>query len=65
MKTKNSKSLQVPVDKASDWNHQDRIRQRAYELWEACGCPQGCEKEHWLQAEREILALIGNPPAKY
>ncbi len=32
----------------------ERIRKRAYELWEAHGCPQGCDQQHWLEAEREI-----------
>jgi hypothetical protein len=32
----------------------DRIRQRAYELWLQSGEPAGAEMEFWLQAEREI-----------
>ncbi len=31
-----------------------RIQQRAYELWENEGRPQGREQDHWQQAEREI-----------
>jgi hypothetical protein len=31
-----------------------KVRQRAYALWEAAGCPEGREEEHWLQAEEEI-----------
>lgn len=31
----------------------ERIRQRAYELWEAEGRPNDRHIEHWLQAERE------------
>ena len=30
-----------------------RIRERAYELWEREGCPQGRHVDHWVQAERE------------
>jgi hypothetical protein len=30
--------------------------QRAYELWEACGCPHGEDTAHWLQAERDVQA---------
>ena len=30
-----------------------RIRERAYELWEREGCPQGRHIDHWVQAERE------------
>ncbi len=33
---------------------QQRIQQRAYELWEHEGRPQGREDAHWEQAEREI-----------
>jgi len=33
---------------------QQRIQQRAYELWENEGRPQGREQAHWQQAEREI-----------
>jgi Protein of unknown function (DUF2934) len=32
-----------------------RIQQRAYELWENEGRPQGREQNHWQQAEREIV----------
>ena len=31
-----------------------RIQQRAYQLYEAGGCEQGRELEHWLEAERQI-----------
>ena len=33
-----------------------RIRQRAYEIWHANGCADGKSDEHWLAAEREVLA---------
>jgi hypothetical protein len=33
---------------------QQRIQQRAYELWENEGRPHGREQAHWQQAEREI-----------
>ncbi len=32
----------------------DQIRQRAYELWEAAGCPEDREQEFWHEAEREL-----------
>jgi Protein of unknown function (DUF2934) len=34
----------------------DRIRKRAYEIWFAAGCRDGEGRQHWLTAEREILA---------
>lgn len=30
------------------------IAQRAYEIWEAKGWPEGSEAENWAQAEREL-----------
>jgi hypothetical protein len=33
---------------------EDRIRQRAYDLWLENGQPEGSEMDFWLQAEREI-----------
>jgi len=34
---------------------QDRIRQRAYELYESRGREPGQAEQDWLRAEREIL----------
>jgi hypothetical protein len=31
----------------------ERIKRRAFELWEEHGRPEGYESEFWLQAERE------------
>lgn len=36
-------------------DREQRIRRRAYEIWEALGCPEGGQQEHWTQAEAEIL----------
>jgi Protein of unknown function (DUF2934) len=33
---------------------EDQVRQRAFELWEKRGRPEGYETEFWLQAEREL-----------
>ena len=35
-------------------DREDRIRKRAYELWQQEGSPEGKPDDHWLQAEREI-----------
>jgi hypothetical protein len=32
------------------------IRERAYHLWVADGCPDGSADQHWLVAQREVLA---------
>jgi hypothetical protein len=34
---------------------QHRIRERAYEIWNAAGRVHGQAEQHWLAAEREIL----------
>ncbi|MFC7051145.1 DUF2934 domain-containing protein [Hansschlegelia quercus] len=31
-----------------------KIRERAFQLWEEAGRPEGQEDEHWAQAERDI-----------
>ncbi len=38
----------------------ERISLRAYEIWEHRGRPKGGHMEHWLDAEREIDAEMGN-----
>jgi hypothetical protein len=37
----------------------ERIRQRAYEIWEREGRPEGREQAHWEQAEREVAKARG------
>ncbi len=37
----------------------DKIRQRAHEIWEHEGRPSGRQREHWAQAEREVLSEAG------
>lgn len=39
-----------------DQNREQRIQQRAHEIWEREGQPSGREQEHWQRAEREIAA---------
>jgi len=50
-------------------NLQNRIRERAYEIWNAGGRLHGQAEQHWLAAEREVLAtssavLAGKPDPK-
>ena len=48
-----------------DANLIERIRERAYQIWFASGCPDGEADRHWLAAEREILqAATAATPAK-
>ena len=35
---------------------EERIRARAYQMWENEGCPAHCAERHWLEAERELNA---------
>lgn len=35
---------------------EQRIRDRAYAIWLDEGCPEGRDADHWLKAERAILA---------
>jgi hypothetical protein len=37
---------------------QNRIRERAYHLWNAGGQIHGQAEQHWLAAEREILGQM-------
>ncbi len=34
----------------------ERVARRAYEKWLQRGCRHGCDKQDWLEAERELLA---------
>jgi len=44
-------------------NIYDRIRERAYSLWERDGRPHGRQMDHWLQAERELAETAKRPQA--
>lgn len=35
-------------------DHDDRVRKRAHDIWEAEGRPEGREYSHWLRARTEI-----------
>jgi predicted lipid-binding transport protein (Tim44 family) len=35
---------------------QERIRERAFEIWNTSGRMHGQAEQHWLAAEREVLA---------
>jgi hypothetical protein len=39
-----------------DQSLENRIRERAYEIWVAHDCVHGQADQHWLTAEGEILA---------
>lgn len=35
---------------------EQKIRERAYQLWNEYGCPEGEAEAHWLMAQRDVLA---------
>jgi Protein of unknown function (DUF2934) len=41
----------------------DKIRQRAYEIWDREGRQEGRDEDYWLQAERELGISSGNTSA--
>jgi len=43
---------------------EERIRQRAHEIFQARGGAPGQELEDWLQAERELKAEMRQPPVQ-
>ncbi len=40
-------------------DREDLIRQRAYDLWDKDGRPDGMDQEYWFRAEREIAQTDG------
>lgn len=45
----------------------DQVRRRAYQLWEADGCPQGQDQRYWFKALAELAtaaAATVEPPRK-
>jgi len=47
-------TLAYPHGEVSDMSDEQRIREKAYEIWEAKGRPEGQESEHWAQARDEM-----------
>ena len=47
-------SLASPSTKQKVTLSPEQIAKRAYEIWQTKGCPHGQDREHWLQAEREL-----------
>jgi hypothetical protein len=43
---------------------EERVRERAYGLWEAEGRPDGRGHDHWREAERQVMLEegLGEPP---
>ena len=43
-----------PADIAPTADREERIRQRAYRLWEEAGRPEGTAQEHWDRAAQDL-----------
>jgi hypothetical protein len=43
---------------------EQRIRERAFLIWIEQGRPEGKDKEHWQQAESELMAGIAKPESE-
>jgi hypothetical protein len=54
-------SLNPFPPREDETEREGRIRQRAFDLWQAQGMPEGREQEHWLTTEREILMAQPTP----
>ena len=44
-------------------HREEQIRQRAYEIWQAQGSPEGRDEEYWLQACLEVDGAASQPSA--
>jgi hypothetical protein len=57
--TSRPKTVKATVPTAKTAPTPELIAARAYEIWQESGCPEGCEQEHWYQAESELIARAG------
>jgi len=48
---------QNPTSNSNSYPSRDAIEQRAREIWEQRGRPDGQELDHWYQAEKELLEM--------
>ena len=49
-------NLLIPPQQTVEHAQEERVRTRAYELWDAAGRPDGDGQGFWYQAERELRA---------
>jgi hypothetical protein len=48
---------QIPNSNPNSYPTRDAVEQRAREIWEQRGRPDGQELDHWYQAEKELLEM--------
>ena len=46
---------------SSDMSREERVRERAYQLWEAAGRPDGQADQYWHEAVAELAAQEDEP----
>ena len=49
-------NILIPPQQTVEHADEERVRARAYELWDAAGRPDGDDHAFWYQAEREVHA---------
>jgi hypothetical protein len=54
---------QPDADRLSFEELEDRIRNRAYQLYEDRGCADGRALDDWLNAKAQVLGVTKNPAA--
>jgi hypothetical protein len=52
-----SQALDNDQDNSTEHELDRKIRRRAYQIWTEEGKPVGREKDHWIRAKAEVLAL--------
>lgn len=52
------KTNSAPKERGAAVVDQEAIRNRAWEIWQSEGCPEGRADEHWQRAEQELRARI-------
>ena len=52
--TANTNLTNEPTPKRSTGNVEEKIRRRAYELFQEAGAEHGRDQEHWFRADAEV-----------
>lgn len=47
-----------------DTSFEQKVRERAYEIWVAAGMTDGMATDHWLSAQHALIAETAAKPAK-
>ncbi len=51
--TRNTQRPAAPPSTVNAVPH-EKVAERAYDIWQASGRPNGCDWDNWFQAEREL-----------